>query len=181
MTNITTGARRLAALGALALLAGCNPSAPNYQTACVLETSVPGAYTSRIKDGRVSEAVPVYEQGGTDAGAARLNACIRRKAAADGARLIAPASGARVGSVQTGPNTFTETFELGAARSAPAPAPTRMVAMQAVAAPSGTDAGTTPLSAEDAALLATLSGPARERALLFVRNGMTVRDSLLAD
>ena len=179
MTRTTTGARRLAPLGAPALLAGCNPSAPNYQTVCVFETSVPGAYTSRIKDGRVSEAVPVYEQGGTDAGAAKLNACIRRKAAADGARLIAPASGARISSVQTGPNTFTETFELGAARSAPAP--TRMAALQPAAAPSGTDAGTAPLSPEDAALLATLSGPARDRALLFVRNGMTVRDSLLAD
>ncbi|CTQ48929.1 hypothetical protein [Jannaschia donghaensis] len=71
----------------LALSACVGASTPDYQTSCMFEVSPPGAYSSNLVRGAVSEAVPVYSTGATDAGAAMLNACIRAKAAADGVAL----------------------------------------------------------------------------------------------
>ena len=77
--------RALIALPPL-LLAACGGGggAVNYQTDCTFETGVQGSYSSTVVSGSAGLVTPVYAAGGTDAGAATLNACIRQRAAADG-------------------------------------------------------------------------------------------------
>lgn len=73
------------ALGlSVVLLAACSPgkSTPDYMTACMFDTNVKGSYQAR--EAAIPVATPVPGTGATQAGADALNACIRRKAAADG-------------------------------------------------------------------------------------------------
>jgi hypothetical protein len=111
------------ATGSLLVLAACvgggGGPANDYTTACMFEVNPPGSYVWSDGDSGVTPG-----GGGTAEGAAALNDCIRRKAAADGMAVTAGAT-ERSEVVRTG-NTVTQTYSYGTppaaatARAAPA-------------------------------------------------------------
>jgi len=70
--------KKIYLLGLLAV-AGCGSPQPDFSVQCMFEVDAPGSY-SLSNGGSTPVAVP--GEGGTQAGADALNACIQRKAAA---------------------------------------------------------------------------------------------------
>lgn len=70
-------------LGAACLvISACSSPKADYLTSCMFETKAKGSYSSPAQ--AVPVATPVPGTGATQAGADALNACIQRRAAADG-------------------------------------------------------------------------------------------------
>lgn len=76
---------RITILGTAAFtLTACSSGSlkADYMTSCMFDTNAPGSYQARAAD--IPVATPVPGTGATQAGADALNACIQRRAAADG-------------------------------------------------------------------------------------------------
>lgn len=139
------------------LLAGCMDNAPNaYDRAfsgCLAETGAPGRYTANPKE-LGPNGLPVIRvaEGGTIRGQALMMACVEAR--------MRPGSGKVVTAAAAPP-----TVKPAPGRNVGGlPLPTQYVLM-----------------AGDAELWNTLTRAQQERALLFLRNGSTIRSSLLGD
>jgi hypothetical protein len=111
MTVLTS---TLVATGGLLFLAGCvstgsgaSAQLNEYSTSCMFEVNPPGSYVWSDGDSEVKAG-----GGGTAEGAAAMNACIRRKAAAAGNPIPAGLPTERTEVVVSG-GTVTETYTYG--------------------------------------------------------------------
>jgi hypothetical protein len=99
-----------------------------YSTQCMFEVDAPGAYVFNDGDDQVTAG-----GGATAEGAAALNACIQRKAAADGRTALPDVAGVPQSlTTTTDGRKTTETFTYGTppAQATPAPAPKAAPAFQ---------------------------------------------------
>lgn len=129
MTALTSA---LAATGSLLFLAGCvstgsgaSAQLNEYSTSCMFEVNPPGSYVWSDGDSEVKAG-----GGGTAEGAAAMNACIRRKAAAAGNPISEGAPTQRSEVVVSG-GTVTETYTYGQPPAAAVTAPASRTAAKA--------------------------------------------------
>jgi hypothetical protein len=119
----------LGLLASLLVLTGCVSSGGGnaglvnkYSTACMFEVNPPGSYVWTDRDSMVKPG-----GGGTAEGAAALNACIQKKAAAAGETVVTAqaAQSRQVVEVEQSGGQVVETFTYGSpptAATSPAPA-----------------------------------------------------------
>lgn len=176
--------RTVPLLAVAAALSACAGSGgPDYPVTCVARTGAQGAY-----DYPAGVAVPTVTpaEGGTQAGADAINACIREMAGVNtGPGVAASTPISERASVQTDGNTVVRHYQYGsppldgantATAQASAPTKSRKGKSGSLPLPTGY-----PLMAGDAELWPTLTREQQERALLYLQDGSTIRASLRTD